>query len=128
VLVNHGGTEMGQGLHTKIRQIAALELGVSLEKVKVNATNTSKVPNTSATAASAGTDLNGMAVKNAIDQLKGRIIEVAVNVLNQVTLREPQGDKPGKLNVTKLEHIRIENDEVFDSQNPERRIAFSKMM
>jgi xanthine dehydrogenase large subunit len=64
VLVNHGGTEMGQGLHTKIRQIAAAELGVSLDRVRVNATNTSKVPNTSPTAASSGTDLNGMAVKN----------------------------------------------------------------
>ncbi|MFT7589866.1 MAG: xanthine dehydrogenase large subunit, partial [Limisphaerales bacterium] len=62
ILVNHGGTEMGQGLHTKIAQIAALELGVPALSVKVNATHTAKVPNTSATAASAGTDLNGMAV------------------------------------------------------------------
>ncbi len=54
ILVNHGGTEMGQGLHTKIRQIAAAEFGVGLESVRVNATNTAKVPNTSATAASAG--------------------------------------------------------------------------
>src|ERR1041385_2708295 len=67
VLVNHGGTEMGQGLHTKMQQVAAAELGVSADRVKVNATNTSKVPNTSATAASAGADLNGMAVKNALD-------------------------------------------------------------
>jgi xanthine dehydrogenase large subunit len=73
VLVNHGGTEMGQGLHTKIQQIAAAEFGVSVEKVKVNATDTSKVPNTSATAASSGADLNGMAVKNAIEILKARI-------------------------------------------------------
>ncbi len=73
VLTNHGGTEMGQGLHTKIQQITALELGVPFNKVKVNATNTTKVPNTSATAASAGTDLNGMAVKNAVVKLKKRI-------------------------------------------------------
>ena len=58
VLVNHGGTEMGQGLHTKIQQIAAAELGISFEKIKLTATDTSKVPNTSATAASSGTDLN----------------------------------------------------------------------
>jgi xanthine dehydrogenase large subunit len=73
ILVNHGGTEMGQGLHTKIQQIAAAEFGVSLERVKVNTTNTSNVPNTSATAASSGADLNGAAVKNAIDILKSRI-------------------------------------------------------
>src|SRR5207302_5545809 len=61
VQVNHGGTEMGQGLNTKIRQIAADTLGVSLDAVRVMPTRTDKVPNTSATAASAGTDLNGAA-------------------------------------------------------------------
>ncbi len=75
ILVNHGGTEMGQGLHTKMQQVAAAEFGVSPDRVKVNATNTSKVPNTSATAASAGADLNGMAVKNAVDILKTRMAE-----------------------------------------------------
>ena len=75
VLTNHGGTEMGQGLHTKIQQITGLELGVPFDRVKVNATNTSKVPNTSATAASAGTDLNGMAVKDAVGKLKRRMSE-----------------------------------------------------
>ncbi|MBN2236661.1 MAG: xanthine dehydrogenase molybdopterin binding subunit [Bacteroidales bacterium] len=71
--VNHGGTEMGQGLHTKMRQVAADTLGVDISKVNVTATNTSKVPNASATAASSGTDLNGMAVKNACDTLKQRL-------------------------------------------------------
>jgi xanthine dehydrogenase molybdopterin-binding subunit B len=65
---------MGQGLHTKIRQIAASTLGISNDRVLITATNTSKVPNTSATAASSGTDLNGMAVENAcltlIERLK----------------------------------------------------------
>jgi len=78
VLVNHGGTEMGQGLHTKILKIAADELGIESKFIKVTSTNTSKVPNTSATAASSGSDLNGMAVKNAIDKLKNRLAEVAV--------------------------------------------------
>jgi xanthine dehydrogenase molybdopterin binding subunit len=78
ILANHGGTEMGQGLHTKIQQIVNMEIGVPLEKIKVNATNTTKVPNTSATAASAGTDLNGMAVKDALDKLKNRIAQVVV--------------------------------------------------
>ena len=73
VQVNHGGTEMGQGLHTKIRQIAAECLGVPLETVRVMAPRTDKVPNTSATAASAGTDLNGAAVANACEQLNTRL-------------------------------------------------------
>lgn len=82
VLVNHGGTEMGQGLHTKIQLIAAAEFGLSPERIKVNATNTAKVPNTSATAASAGTDLNGAAVKNAIDVLKARLLPIAADMLD----------------------------------------------
>ncbi len=73
VQVNHGGTEMGQGVHTNIAMIAAKELGVPLENVRVMATRTDKVPNTSATAASCGTDLNGAAVKNACEKLRARI-------------------------------------------------------
>lgn len=118
VLVNHGGTEMGQGLNTKIAQITAAELGISLSKVKVNATNTSKVPNTSATAASAGTDLNGMAVKNAIDQLKSRLTELMVREFNKL--------RPEK--VTSAEHIRFEDDTIIDSLYPDRKIAFDEAM
>ncbi|MBI2690232.1 MAG: xanthine dehydrogenase molybdopterin binding subunit [Acidobacteria bacterium] len=77
VQINHGGTEMGQGLHTKIRQIAAESLGVPLETVRIMPTRTDKVPNTSATAASAGTDLNGAAVLDACEQLKARLAPVA---------------------------------------------------
>ncbi|MEM7544972.1 MAG: xanthine dehydrogenase molybdopterin binding subunit [Pseudomonadota bacterium] len=73
VMLNHGGTEMGQGLHRKIIQIAAGELGLDPSAVRITATRTDKVPNTSATAASSGTDLNGMAVKDACDQLKARL-------------------------------------------------------
>ncbi|MDO4592673.1 MAG: molybdopterin-dependent oxidoreductase, partial [Comamonadaceae bacterium] len=65
VQVNHGGTEMGQGLNTKVAQIVADELGVPLSKVQVTASDTSKVPNASATAASSGTDLNGRAAQYA---------------------------------------------------------------
>ena len=83
VLVNHGGTEMGQGLHTKILQIASLELGLPIEKIRVNATNTSKVPNTSPTAASSGTDLNGMAVKDAIEKLRKRLEPCARKMLSE---------------------------------------------
>jgi len=77
VQVNHGGTEMGQGLHTKIQQIAAHGLGVPLDAIRVMPTRTDKIPNTSATAASAGTDLNGAAVADACRQLCVRLAEVA---------------------------------------------------
>lgn len=118
ILVNHGGTEMGQGLNTKISQVAAAELGVNISKIKVNATNTSKVPNTSATAASAGTDLNGMAVKNAIDKLKNRITE----------LFAIEFSKPFPNNPSLQENVIIENDLIFDTKNSDRKIAFDEAM
>ncbi|MCB5168416.1 xanthine dehydrogenase molybdopterin binding subunit [Streptomyces bambusae] len=81
VLINHGGTEMGQGLHTKMLQVAATTLGIPLPKVRLAPTRTDKVPNTSATAASAGADLNGAAVKNACEQLRERLLQVAATRL-----------------------------------------------
>jgi xanthine dehydrogenase large subunit len=81
VQVNHGGTEMGQGLHTKIGQIAAQCLGVRSESIRVMPTRTDKVPNTSATAASAGADLNGAAVLNACTQLQDRLTPIAAELL-----------------------------------------------
>ncbi|EYD75022.1 Xanthine dehydrogenase, molybdenum binding protein subunit [Rubellimicrobium mesophilum DSM 19309] len=72
--LNHGGCEMGQGLHTKIAQVVADAFQVSLSRIKVTKTTTEKVPNTSATAASSGTDLNGMAALNACEQIKARLI------------------------------------------------------
>jgi xanthine dehydrogenase molybdopterin binding subunit/xanthine dehydrogenase small subunit len=88
VQVNHGATEMGQGVHTNIAMIAARELGISLDKVRVMPTSTDKVPNTSATAASCGTDLNGMAVKNACDILRARLVPVAVKLLSEKSRHE----------------------------------------
>jgi xanthine dehydrogenase large subunit len=82
VQVNHGGTEMGQGLFTKIQQIAAHALGVTADSVRVMSTRTDKVPNTSATAASAGTDLNGAAVNDACAQLITRLAPVAAELLH----------------------------------------------
>ena len=73
VHLNHGGTEMGQGLNTKVAQIVAHEFQVGFETVKITATTTGKVPNTSATAASSGTDLNGMAAQAAARTIKGRM-------------------------------------------------------
>ncbi|MGI9411642.1 MAG: xanthine dehydrogenase molybdopterin binding subunit [Hyphomicrobiaceae bacterium] len=71
--LNHGGTEMGQGLFTKVAQVVAEEFQVDLERIKITATTTAKVPNTSATAASSGSDLNGMAAANAARKIKARL-------------------------------------------------------
>ncbi len=84
VQVNHGGTEMGQGLHTKMQQVAAHTLGISTQNVRIMPTRTDKVPNTSATAASSGTDLNGMAVQNACATLLERLSEVAARMFGQM--------------------------------------------
>ncbi|MGN6203289.1 xanthine dehydrogenase molybdopterin binding subunit [Humibacter sp.] len=81
VLINHGGTEMGQGLHTKMLQVAATALGVPRSSVRLAPTRTDKVPNTSATSASTGADLNGAAVKDACEQLRNRLAVVAGGLL-----------------------------------------------
>ncbi|MEY2408595.1 MAG: xanthine dehydrogenase large subunit [Verrucomicrobiota bacterium] len=88
--VNHGGIEMGQGIHTNIRSIASRELGVSLAHIRVMPTSTDKVPNTSATAASAGTDLNGAAVQNACETLVSRLKPTAAKLLAAKLGSEPQ--------------------------------------
>ncbi|MHA3913978.1 xanthine dehydrogenase molybdopterin binding subunit [Halovulum sp. GXIMD14793] len=75
--LNHGGTEMGQGLFTKVAQVAAEVFQQPLEAVRITATDTAKVPNTSATAASSGADLNGMATKAACETLKARLVDFA---------------------------------------------------
>ncbi len=104
VQVNHGATEMGQGVHTNIAMVAAKELGVSLKNVRVMPTSTDKVPNTSATAASCGTDLNGMAVKNACDILRERLVPVAAKMLSAKHGRE-----------IPLDNILFANDFVFEA-------------
>jgi xanthine dehydrogenase large subunit len=115
VLVNHGGTEMGQGLHTKIWQIASSEFGLPHHKVKVNATNTSKVPNTSPTAASSGTDLNGMAVKIAVDILKNRLAPCA-----SMMLKEQFDHEPGALI--------YENGRIYDENRKNNSISFEALI
>ena len=77
VQLNHGGTEMGQGLYLKVAQVVAQEFGIATDKVRITATTTAKVPNTSPTAASAGSDLNGMAARNAASIIKERMIAFA---------------------------------------------------
>ena len=81
VQVNHGGTEMGQGLHTKILGVAMRELGLPAAAIRLMHTRTDKVPNTSATAASSGSDLNGMAVADGCRQLRDRLIPLAAELL-----------------------------------------------
>jgi xanthine dehydrogenase large subunit len=77
VHLNHGGTEMGQGLYTKVAQVVAEEFGIDTAKVRITATTTGKVPNTSATAASSGADLNGMAAKQAAGTIRERLTDFA---------------------------------------------------
>ena len=77
VHLNHGGTEMGQGLFTKVAQVVASVFQIDLDNIKISATRTDKVPNTSATAASAGSDLNGMAAFNASNTIRVRMAEIA---------------------------------------------------
>ncbi|MCX2860888.1 xanthine dehydrogenase molybdopterin binding subunit [Paucibacter sp. PLA-PC-4] len=82
VLVNHGGTEMGQGLNTKVAQVVAHELGLSLARVRASATDTHKIANTSATAASTGSDLNGKAAQDAARKIKSRLAALAAQLLD----------------------------------------------
>ena len=77
VHLNHGGTEMGQGLFTKVAQVVATVFQIDIKNIKISSTRTDKVPNTSATAASAGSDLNGMAAYDAANQIKARMVGVA---------------------------------------------------
>jgi xanthine dehydrogenase molybdopterin-binding subunit B len=109
---------MGQGLHTKILQIAAAEFGVGAERIKGTATNTSKVPNTPPTAASSGTDLNGAAVRNAIQTLKTRIAEALAIAFNE---KDPS-------HRTEAADIRFEENQIFDRRHPHRRMGFAEAM
>jgi xanthine dehydrogenase large subunit len=118
VLVSHSGIEMGQGLHTKIIHIAAREFGLSPDRVRIDSTNTSKLPNTSATAASSGADLNGMAVRNAIEILKLRIAEALAGFWT-----EKHPDLP-----TNKENVRFEKGTIFDSASPEHCMSFAEAM
>ena len=82
VHLNHGGTEMGQGLYIKVAQVVADELGVSVDRIRINAADTSRVPNASATAASSGSDMNGMAAQQAAGKIRSRLTEFAAAHFN----------------------------------------------
>ncbi|GBC61779.1 xanthine dehydrogenase molybdopterin binding sub unit [Desulfonema ishimotonii] len=117
VLVNHGGTEMGQGLYAKIRQITADAFGLPPDVVKVSATSTSCVPNTSPTAASSGSDLNGQAVLNATEKLAKRIQAAVADEFNTTH----------KDAVSKADNIIFANGFVADRKHPERKFTFAEM-
>ena len=102
VQINHGGTEMGQGLHAKIRGIAMRALGLPAERIRIMPTRTDKVPNTSATAASCGSDLNGAAVADACGQILARLAPLAAKMLEAragSTVLERRPGLPGRRRV-----------------------------
>lgn len=112
IQLNHGGTEMGQGLHVKMLQVASKALGVSINSFRMMPTATDKVPNTSATAASSGSDLNGMAVRNACETLKARLATVATTMLE---LNAP-------------EDLMFEDGWIFPSDHPKERLSFKEVV
>jgi xanthine dehydrogenase molybdopterin binding subunit/xanthine dehydrogenase small subunit len=117
VQVNHAGTEMGQGLHTNITAIAARELGIRPEHVRVMPTSTDKVPNTSATAASCGTDLNGAAVRNACEILRERLTPIAAGLLKEKSGRSAAASK-----------LVFADGLVCDSRRPRATVSFAEVV
>ncbi|HYR58099.1 MAG TPA: molybdopterin cofactor-binding domain-containing protein, partial [Chthoniobacteraceae bacterium] len=117
VQVNHGGTEMGQGLHTKILGIAMRELGLPAASFRMMTTATDKVPNTSATAASSGSDLNGAAVRDACGQLRARLLPFAVKMLKERFAR-----------AVRSEDLRIENGVIFAVEKSDEPLDFSEVV
>jgi len=116
VQVNHGGTEMGQGLHTKIQGVAMRELGLPARRIRMMRTTTDKVPNTSATAASAGSDLNGAAVRNACITLRERLAPVAARLFARKLALEVD---PAE--------IVFRDGQVFRMADPDNGYAFSQV-
>ncbi|MFO0613909.1 MAG: xanthine dehydrogenase molybdopterin binding subunit [Polyangiaceae bacterium] len=109
--VNHGGTEMGQGLYTKIHGIVMRELGLDASQIRVMRTQTDKVPNTSATAASSGSDLNGQAVRDACEQIRARLAPIAASLLS-----EESGGPVG------ADSLVFQRGFVWSAKSPERRV------
>ncbi len=139
VQVNHGGTEMGQGLHTKILGVAMRELGLPASAIRMMPTSTDKVPNTSATAASAGADLNGAAVRNACTTLRERMAPVAAKLLAAAAIGGLSGDtkvgvtsaRAGKLMASEAvapeQQVRFEDGVVFFAHAPFLKLPFAKV-
>ncbi len=118
VLVSSGATEMGQGVNTRLRQLVADELGIEYDSVFVGVTSTDKNNNTSATAASASTDLNGAAAVDACGRLKRRLAEFAAAQFSA----SPGGE------TTSADDVRFADGAVFDNRDPLRRIAWRELV
>jgi xanthine dehydrogenase small subunit len=142
VQVNHGGTEMGQGLHTKILGVAMRELGLPASAIRLMPTSTDKVPNTSATAASAGADLNGAAVRAACVILRERLAPVAVKLLAALMIgldgdagpmRRDLIAKPdiagGQKSLAQIapEDVTFADGSVFTRARPDVKLPFAKV-
>jgi xanthine dehydrogenase molybdopterin-binding subunit B len=137
VQVNHGGTEMGQGLNTKILGVAMRELGLPASVIRMMPTSTDKVPNTSATAASAGADLNGAAVRNACTTLRERIAPVAAKLLTKaleeglranlkVDIANPARGE-SDLPPVHVSQVVFADGAVFSQSRPDVRMVFAKV-
>lgn len=118
VTVSTGATEMGQGVHTRVRQIVADELGISYDAVIVGATSTDKNHNTSPTAASSGTDLNGAAAGDACRRLRARLADFAAREFMHSNIRRSVSP----------EHVVFDDGFVFDSRDPSSRIRFVELI
>lgn len=111
VSVSHGGVEMGQSLNTKVALIVADILGISMDKIRVESTNTKRIGNASPTAASSGTDINGSAARIAAEKLKSRLLRLAGEILQSQT-----------------EGIVFQNNLVYCKDNPDNKISFPELI
>jgi xanthine dehydrogenase large subunit len=118
VIVTTGATEMGQGVHTRVRQITADELGIAYESVTVGTTSTDKNHNTSPTAASSGTDLNGAAAADACAKLRARLADFAATIFADA--ERGISNSPGD--------VVFENGFVWDRRSPESRMTFAQLI
>jgi xanthine dehydrogenase large subunit len=118
VIVTTGATEMGQGVHTRVRQITADELGIPYDSVTVGTTSTEKNHNTSPTAASSGTDLNGAAAADACSRLRARLADFAATIF-------ADAERGFALSPTDVE---FENGFVWDRRSPEHKMTFSQLI
>ncbi len=116
IQVSTGGTEMGQGLNTKLKQMIADEFGLAADRVRMMTTSTEKNNNTSPTAASAGTDLNGAAALDACAKIKANMLAFAATLLSN----------PSEGLVASTEHVCIEDGHVYDDRDPSRKIEFGQ--
>ncbi|MGC4003268.1 MAG: molybdopterin-dependent oxidoreductase [Pirellulales bacterium] len=118
VMVSHGGTEMGQGVHTRVRRLVADDLGIPYASVVVGTTSTEKNNNTSPTAASCGTDLNGMAALDATGRIRGRLADFAAGQFADASRGIPASPT----------HVRFAAGQVWDERAPDRRTTFVELV